>query len=270
MIIVSTNLIDTDIALHPSPTHLLLLNYLILPFLVHQSHLHFCLPTMPKVGRNAKLNRKARRVAATDPLAGAPKQEELVVESSIDAEHSTVENDNNDTDDVGVPTSQQLSRGQRKRMAKRENFLRKERLILSSLKLQRDEVQKRRIDGLDAIKEALMSTASNSKSKGSVEDPSIQAQPAVTTNKAKRRLVAGEVEHLSLVLQHPAYQQDPFATMQEHLKNTLAKERQQQEAASKQRTQQEKLEREEKLRLKKEEGLKKRKSKKKYKPRRTK
>jgi hypothetical protein len=227
---------------------------------------------MPKVGSNAKLNRRARRFAASDPLTVTPKQS-----SKLEAEPSGSivkvadgfdddSNINSDNDDVGVTTSQQLSRGQRKRLAKRENYLRKERLILSSLKLQRHEEQQRRIDGLDAMKQALMSSSIISKMGNLNERMSIQA---VTTNKAKRRLVAEEVEHLSLVLQHPAYKQNPFATMQEHLHNMLAKERKTQEATSRQRRQKEKQEREENLQLKKEEGLKRKKSKKKYKPRRT-
>ncbi|KAG7349403.1 ribosome biogenesis protein SLX9 [Nitzschia inconspicua] len=222
---------------------------------------------MPKVSRNAKLIRKARRVAASDPLAGGPKEEDV---PAISNETRAADDATKDKDDIGVTPSQQLSRGQRKRMAKRENFFRKEQLILSSLKLKRDEEQKRRIDGLDAIREALLSTTSDNIQGDNSEGKKVQAPPPVTTNKAKRRLVATELEHLSLVLQHPAYKQDPFATMQEHLRNTLAKERQQLEAASKHRMQQEKSDREEKLRLKKEAGLKRRKSKKKYKPRRTK
>lgn len=237
---------------------------------------------MPKVGRNKKLSlsRKARRLAATDPLAAVDdsnKEDSAPSpEVSNHSENQANRDDNqqgkkttDETDgDWGVPDSQQLSRGQRKRMAKRENFLRKERLILSSLRLKQDQEQKQRIDGLDAIKEALMNTTSTT----SKDDAAliVPHQPTVVkSNKAKQRLVAEEVEHLSLVLQHPAYKADPFATMQEHLRNTLAKERQQQEAASKQRSRQEQKDRQEKARLKKEEGLNKKKTKKKYKPRRT-
>ena len=51
-----------------------------------------------------------------------------------------------------------LSRGQRKRQAKRDQYLRREKLILSSLQLQKAQEQARRIDGLDAMKEALLAT----------------------------------------------------------------------------------------------------------------
>jgi hypothetical protein len=48
-----------------------------------------------------------------------------------------------------------LSRGQRKRLAKREQFLKREKMVMSSLLLKKLEEQKGKIDGLDAIKEAL-------------------------------------------------------------------------------------------------------------------
>mmetsp|Transcript_30034 Transcript_30034/g.70814 ORF Transcript_30034/g.70814 Transcript_30034/m.70814 type:complete len:135 (-) Transcript_30034:1320-1724(-) len=134
-------------------------------------------------------------------------------------------------------------------------------MILSSLMLQRQEDQKKRIDGLDAIKEALMDTATKNASGRAIEPQVLQH---VTTNKAKRQLVAKEVEHMNLILQHPSFKQDPFETMQQHLKNTFAEERKQQELLSKKRTEQEKLKSEAKK------SIKKKSQKKKYKPRRTK
>jgi ABC-type dipeptide/oligopeptide/nickel transport system ATPase subunit len=94
---------------------------------------------------------------------------------------------------------------------------------------------------------------------------------SVITNKAKRKLVVGEVEHMNLILQHPAYKADPFQTMQEHLLNTFARDRKQQELLAKQRDETDKHKAAEKLKLKKErlDGIKK-KNRKKYKPRRTK
>jgi hypothetical protein len=249
---------------------------------------------MPKVKRNANLSRVARRqVAASENLPSPATRKNDTAEGDVmvnsqssiptasldrknanDAQklkdtqqgsqkNSTVANDNNDEPDV--PATQQLSRGQRKRQAKREQFLKKERMILSSLMLQRREDQKKRIDGLDAIKQALMDTASrgdkNASATDSMAEPQVQH---VSTNKAKQKLVAKEVEHMNLILQHPAFKKDPFETMQEHLRNTLAEERRHQEIISKKRTEKEKQKRAEK------EGIKKKPQKKKYKPRRTK
>jgi hypothetical protein len=184
-----------------------------------------------------------------------------------------------DNDDEDGPASQSLSRGQRKRLAKRDQFLKKEKLILSSLMLQKQEEQKRRIDGLDAIKHALLNTTSttvaNTKATTTTNGKKIgtgtTTQMIIATNKAKRKLMVGEMEHMNLILQHPAYKADPFETMQQHLRNTFAEDRKQQESSSKQRATDEKAKAIEKAKLKKErlEGVKKRKNRKAYKPRRT-
>ena len=112
-------------------------------------------------------------------------------------------------------------------------------MILSSLMLQRQEEQKKRIDGLDAIKQALMDTANKDGNKNS-NTIKPQVVQHVSTNRAKRKLVAKEVAHMNLILQHPAFKTDPFETMQEHLRNTLAEERKQQELVSKKRTEEDK------------------------------
>lgn len=173
-------------------------------------------------------------------------------------------------DDEGGPVSQTLSRGQRKRLARRDQFLRKEKLILSSLMLQRQEEQKRRIDGLDAIKQALLDTTTISADTTKGKNGGTRRM-LVSTNKAKQKLMVGEMEHMNLILQHPAYKADPFETMQQHLRNTFAEDRKQQELQAKQRTTDEKLKAVEKAKLKKEqlEGVKKRKNRKVYKPRRS-
>jgi hypothetical protein len=158
---------------------------------------------MPKVGKNTKLNRVARRVAAAAPLPV-----------------NNTKEPKNDNDEPDTPETQQLSRGQRKRQAKRDQYVRKEKLILSSLVLKKQEEQKQRIDGLDAIRDALMNTTKGDKNK---EDREEYAE-SYNTNKAKRKLVAEEAHHVSLVMQHPAFKADPFATIQEHLRNTLAEE----------------------------------------------
>ena len=158
--------------------------------------------------------------------------------------------------------NQEMSRGQRKRQAKRDTFLKREKLILSTLKLKSEEEQKKRIDGLDAIREALMKTTKNSKTGDAAEET---GQMQATTNKSKKRLMIKEVEHFNLILQHPAYQQDPFATMQEHLRNTLAKQKEQQQVQSKERTKEEQTKLEAQKKLKKEQLKGKKKPKKKFK-----
>lgn len=127
--------------------------------------------------------------------------------------------------DANNEEDQTLSRGQRKRMAKRDQYLKREKLVMSALKLKKEEEQKKRIDGLDAIKEALMATISRDSDKEEKETPKVNF---LKTSKSRNELVEKEVTQISLVLDHPAFQADPLATIREHLKNTLANDAAQQ------------------------------------------
>ena len=60
------------------------------------------------------------------------------------------------------------------------------------------------------------------------------------------------MEHMTLVLQHPAFQSNPFETMQEHLRNTLATQAQELKAKSQKRAKVEREEEEAKKKQKKE------------------
>ena len=103
---------------------------------------------MPKVTKNKKLSRVARRVAASDPLPMA-----VTTPKNNNNNNNDIKDDDKHHDPVGVVSSektkgvstttqqqqqqedvlenQALSRGQRKRQAKREQHcLKKEKLIL--------------------------------------------------------------------------------------------------------------------------------------------
>lgn len=116
---------------------------------------------------------------------------------------------------------QPLSRGQRKRTAKREQYLKREQLVLSSLELKRQEDQKKRIDGLDAMKSALLDTIHLHAAAKSDTTATTTTTAIIKTNKSRQRLVGKEVAQMALVLQHPSFQADPFATIRQHLKNTI-------------------------------------------------
>ena len=113
-----------------------------------------------------------------------------------------------------------LSRGQKKRMAKREQYLRKERLVMASLMLKKEEEQAKRIDGLDALKAALLSTTTDDQKDD--DEKQQQAPNALKTAKSRQSLLQRESNQLQLVMQHPAFQADPLATIQQHLTNSLA------------------------------------------------
>lgn len=143
----------------------------------------------------------------------------------------------------GAETKHSLSRGQRKRLAKREQFLKREKMILSTLHLKKLEANKGRIDGMDSIKDALsdsMPMETNQSDTVTVNNETQQTQKSAATpksNRAKQNLAQRELHHMNLVLQHPTFNSDPFATIQEHLKNTLANQAKQleQEAEKKQK-----------------------------------
>ena len=136
------------------------------------------------------------------------------------------------TTSAGTDKKQALSRGQRKRLAKREQYLKREKMVMASLKLKRQDEQRGKLDGLDALREALISTHKPGKRGGGEggndksdkdESDSATPQPApCSTNKAKKNLAGREVAHMNLVLEHPSFKANPFATLQEHLRNTLS------------------------------------------------
>ena len=128
-----------------------------------------------------------------------------------------------------------LSKGQKKRLVKREQYMKKERMILSTLKLRKQEEQSKRIDGLDALKEALLDAVSTdnaaatsssvSKRKNAVDTNANSTTGShlnsLKSNSSRQQLLHKEMIHMELVLQHPTFQEDPLATIREHLQNTF-------------------------------------------------
>ena len=183
---------------------------------------------MPKVKRTARI----RSNAATKGNASSH-------ESTTPPPTTTTQTDG--TTKAKPPI---LSRGQKKRQAKREQYLKREQLIFSTLQVKRLEEQKGRLDGLDALKEALTnSMTSTKKADGESNAPNARTKeeegPALKSNKSRKSLVQKELPHFNLVLQHPVFKKDPFATMQEHLKNSFAKQAEEQAELAKQEREEE-------------------------------
>ena len=205
---------------------------------------------------------------------GAEGTADLRVDGAKAAKEAAVAADDGNSGGRGQQPGQQLSRGQKKRLAKREKFFKRERMILQSLKLARKEEQKGKIDGFDSLREALIETTPHRQQGRQDTDPTLSSSVVVVagkSNKAKRKLVADEVEHLGLVLNHPQYNANPFETIGEHLQNSLADDRRRQELKSRQRSEDEEKLQKQKVEKKKEllGGYKKKSKTKKYKPRRT-
>mmetsp|Transcript_43257 Transcript_43257/g.74681 ORF Transcript_43257/g.74681 Transcript_43257/m.74681 type:complete len:229 (+) Transcript_43257:44-730(+) len=112
-----------------------------------------------------------------------------------------------------------LSRGQRKRAARRERFLKKMNLVNQAKSV--EELSKQGVLGsLGSIKDVLL----NSDIIASSKTNAAKAPQKVVHNKAKKTVAAQEVQHLSLVLKHPQFMKDPIAAIQEHLRNSLPTE----------------------------------------------
>lgn len=154
--------------------------------------------------------------------------------------------------------SEKLSRGQKKRLAKREQYLRREKMVMSALKLKRQEDQKKRIDGLDAIREALLDTVKEANEDDEKKD---YLKPNfLKSNKSRQKLFQKEVGQMQLVLEHPQFKADPLSTIREHLQNTLSKDIDRQQKEHTQHLKERDAKERERKAHKKEQGIKKKKS----------
>ena len=196
---------------------------------------------MPKVSRVGRFRASGRDVKQA-PLLNKSDSEKGTAEepasTKLDGATASSNRDNTsnqseeaadaNTTAAGTNNKQALSRGQRKRLAKREQYLKREKMVMSSLKLKRQDEQRGKLDGLDALREALISTHKPGKERGDSKSDkegseSTAPKPApCSTNKAKKNLAGREVAHMNLVLEHPSFKANPFATLQEHLRNTLS------------------------------------------------
>ena len=180
---------------------------------------------MPKASKTGSFRKEAAK-ARQSPVKTVTQS--ITTNNQDPLEQSeTVDQTTSDTTTTTTAAAE-LSRGQRKRQAKRQQYLKRQQLILSSLKLQHQEDQQKRIDGLDAMKDALLSTVQhNNKHDNDQEEDDTNATNTtkinlLKTNKSRQSLVHTESQQLNLVLQHPSFQQDPFAAIRQHLHNTLA------------------------------------------------
>ena len=114
-----------------------------------------------------------------------------------------------------VEGKEKLSRGQRKREKRKAAFLKKMAFGHEALKLQSMEEKKKGIGGLGTLS-SVLPTASDTPVQASTK------QVVLKTNKSKTRIAASEIKLLQQVHEHPAFQANPFAALQEHLTNTMA------------------------------------------------
>jgi hypothetical protein len=112
--------------------------------------------------------------------------------------------------------SERLSRGQRKREKRKAAFLKKVAFGHEALKLHNEEQKKQGVDGLGSLTSCLPSLEEAKSNNQKIKNAGIK------TNKSKTRVAASEIKLLHQVHEHPAFQADPFAALQEHLQNTMS------------------------------------------------
>jgi Ribosome biogenesis protein SLX9 len=126
-------------------------------------------------------------------------------------------------------TEPPLSKGQRKRQAKRDQYLQKEKMILSSLQVKHAQDQAKRIDGLDALKEALLATVAQPATTSldaSTKSTTATNASLLQSNRGRKLLLEKEAVQMNLVWQHPSFQANPLEAIREHLQNTLQQRQQ--------------------------------------------
>lgn len=182
---------------------------------------------MPKVSKVGRFRASGRNVKEA-PLLNEKANEKKVI-SEVAADSTKDGATATDTNVTTADNKQALSRGQRKRAAKREQYLKREKMVMASLKLKKQDEQRGRLDGLDALRDALISSDKSGAAaqrkggeKGAKESAAAPKPVPCSTNRAKKNLAGREVAHMNLVLEHPSFKANPFATLQEHLRNTLS------------------------------------------------
>ena len=117
-----------------------------------------------------------------------------------------------------TPAQAALSRGQRKRQAKRAQFNTRQLLIQNSLRLRNTNAL-----GVTTLQHAIDSVDKEDHIGIDNNAPPAGAAVKVSTVHANQRrtLERSEAEHVDLVLQHPVFDADPFQAIQLHLKHTL-------------------------------------------------
>mmetsp|Transcript_34003 Transcript_34003/g.49295 ORF Transcript_34003/g.49295 Transcript_34003/m.49295 type:complete len:186 (-) Transcript_34003:414-971(-) len=178
------------------------------------------------MGISSKKASKLHKASArTSKLSTKPSRQTAAAAATVNSSKQQV----NIISEPDVPKGQQLSKGQRKRQAKRLQYLRRERLIQSSLALRKKDIM-----AVTALKDAIGVVSASAKNDAASDNGGTHlSMKRVKSNRGKKRLQNEEVMHMSLVLQHPQFNEDPFGTLQEHLRNSVASNHERDDAAAK-------------------------------------
>lgn len=161
---------------------------------------------MPK----SKKQLKSRQVVST-PLGPAP---------SLASTSPSPAAGGGDELDASNPN---MSRGQRKRLARRSQHSSRMSLVNSSLSLTNHRAKSSASAGGRQNASLMGAVGAALPAYDPAKQKPAEAPPVlVETVRAKKSTALKEVTHLKLVQEHPEFQLDPFAAIQAHLNNTLA------------------------------------------------
>uniref|UniRef100_A0A7S2UYS6 Uncharacterized protein n=1 Tax=Fibrocapsa japonica TaxID=94617 RepID=A0A7S2UYS6_9STRA len=162
--------------------------------------------------------KKEKRYRFHSSLGSSPEKKSSLAEKNTH-DVSSIANDG----PVGeaLRPAERLSRGQRKRRERHDRLLKKMNLVNQAKKSSRAG-QGLLVGLVDDLEGALPEVLDAAVAAGEVrEKRKLGAMRKVVHNRAKKAVAAQEVQHFNLVLNHPAFQKDPIAVIQEHLKNSL-------------------------------------------------
>ncbi|EKX50688.1 hypothetical protein GUITHDRAFT_151053 [Guillardia theta CCMP2712] len=111
-------------------------------------------------------------------------------------------------------SSENMSRGQRKRLAKKSNVIRRKE-IGSAIVSKALKIQDGSLGDLDCLTLALPSSQSSAPSQQNKKGP------GKMTIKKQRRMLIAESQQLQSVLTHPLFQSNPIGTIHDHLENSI-------------------------------------------------
>merc|ERR1719326_1097054 len=154
-----------------------------------------------------KVVRERRKLHDTAPL-WKPKKAEPEVREEDDEE---IDEDMDQSTSQSTPLH--LSRGQRKRQAKRDNFARKFDFVQYQLKKKSGEVDDSALGDLVDISAELKK----------IQKAAEKTLPASTKDSRARRSAqsSSEMKQFEAVLNFQPFQQDPFGALQAHLTNSV-------------------------------------------------
>ncbi|GMH51262.1 hypothetical protein TrRE_jg11352 [Triparma retinervis] len=149
--------------------------------------------------------------------------------TSISSSSSIAPNETNgidgDSQSPTIPKGDGLSRGQKKRLAKRQAYEKRMQRVNTSLNLT-ELREKKKVQGMmGGMEDALEGVEVKEKGGAGGAEKKEEKKVLVNTNHRKHVVGVSEVSHMKLVLEHPEFKSNPFGAIMTHLKNEVGEGR---------------------------------------------